>query len=88
MAYIFSFIFVSFAIAYLVYYLKQSKPTQLHLNPVLARSSMLERYLEIENMPVGASKLQAYKHWQSDCKRLCKQLSKQNKKLKVLSRKV
>ena len=34
-------------------------PVTLYLNPMSARSSMLERYLEIEKMPVGGSKIQA-----------------------------
>lgn len=87
MEYIFSPILLFFCISYAIYYNKQSKPVQLYLNPVLARSSMLERYLEIENMPTGSNKLQAYKHWQRDCQTLRKQLSKQNKKLTVVSRK-
>lgn len=48
-----------------------------------ARSSMLERYMEIEKMPVGVSKIQAYNQWQHDCETLKQNLIKQNSKLKV-----
>ena len=67
----------------LFYYRGQSKPVTLYLNPMSARSSMLERYMEIEKMPVGVSKIQAYNQWQHDCETLKQNLIKQNSKLKV-----
>lgn len=88
MAYIFSLILIFTSIAFAVYYNRQSKPSQLHLNPMLARSNMLEHYLEIEKMPAGVNKLQAYKQWQQDCERLKHKLSKQKAKNKVVDRQV
>lgn len=55
---------------------------------MLARSNMLEHYLEIEKMPAGVNKLQAYKQWQQDCERLKHKLSKQKAKNKVVDRQV
>lgn len=47
-----------------------SKPTDIFLNPVAAKTEMLDKYLKIESMPDGASKQKAYKQWQKECQRL------------------
>lgn len=60
----FSVIFIVCSIVFLVYCLKKSKPTTVHLNPIAAKTEIVDRFIEIEAMPKGSQKQQAFKQWQ------------------------
>ncbi len=60
----FSVIFILCCTAFLVYRLKRGKPTNVHLNPVAAKAEIVDRFIEIEAMPKGRQKQQAFKQWQ------------------------
>ena len=83
LAYTFSFILILLCSGLSFSYLKASKPEQLYVNPTSAKSWMLDKYVEVEHMPTGVSKIQAHEHWQKDCDNLYQKILKDEAQVNI-----
>lgn len=72
----FSVVLVVLCVSCIYCVLNKSKPTSMYLNPVSLKTEIVDRYLEIEAMPSGSDKKQAYQQWQQ----LYSQVKRQDKK--------
>lgn len=83
LAYTFSFIFIAVLIGMAFYYQKQSKPTQLYVNPKSAKNFMYDKYWEVEQMQAGVEKEHARRQWSKECYALQEKLGLKARDLSV-----